>query len=515
MKKEIGISLINICIIVAIIIIVATICACIFFESNKKSELNKYVSQMELIQEKVNWVRSEYKIWDDYNPNEAGNFYTYLQTLGYSNANSSTNLYIDEFNSIIKILSENNLDNWNVNADSIITNYCYFSPEDLNKYFSLENIDLHIIINFYTGNVISKENVEDDGKIIYRQYDCSFGNELVVAPIYNSTSIPKLEIIENYGLSQRVKISLDSNQNADIMDIYYYSSKNDENKKVCSNLKNYTYVKEENTVYFNIEISGDYTFIVEDTNFVQYPKIEYQFNLCNSPVMLEGMNGIYWDENGVEKRVASEYDSNWYNYSKNDFRMANAKTEDGNYWVWIPRYIYKETTEGIDIEFVIENSSIATNNKSMNGYKLQKAFSNENANSEIEGFWMAKFQCNIEDEKINIKPGKTLSLLQFQNIGNKYRNLLNTELDQYCYIMSEGEKEAALIISNAIEIDISTDLIHYAGGSPEENNFKENVKYSSTNNVYGIYDLYTSENEMTRDSDVNSEGRFRLTIVKK
>ena len=79
MKKESGISLIKICIIVAIIFIVATICAFIFNESYEKKELNIYISQMELIQEKVNWVRSEYKIWDEYDPNETGNFYTYLQ----------------------------------------------------------------------------------------------------------------------------------------------------------------------------------------------------------------------------------------------------------------------------------------------------------------------------------------------------------------------------------------------------------------------------------------------------
>ena len=65
-------------------------------------------------------------------------------------------------------------------------------------------------------------------------------------------------------------------------------------------------------VYFNIEKSGDYTFIVEDTNFVQYQKIEYQFNLCNPPQMLDGMIGIYWGDNGNETRILKQTKSFLY-----------------------------------------------------------------------------------------------------------------------------------------------------------------------------------------------------------
>ena len=33
---------------------------------------------------------------------------------------------------------------------------------------------------------------------------------------------------------------------------------------------------------------------------------------------------------------------NWYDYDKKQW--ANAKTLDGSYWVWIPRYAYKITS---------------------------------------------------------------------------------------------------------------------------------------------------------------------------
>lgn len=509
MKKESGISLIKICIIVAIIFIVATICAFIFNESEEKEKLNRFISQMELIQEKVNRVRNEYKIWEKYNPNESGNFYTYLQSLNYSNANSAKNPYIEEFNEIIKIIDESNVDCWNSNIDTIITNYCYFSPDDLKISFGLDNIDTSVIINFYTGNVISKKGIKDENKIIYRQYDSDSGNKLVVAQIYNSEYLPKLEVVENYGLSQRVKISLDKKTNSSIMDVYYYSSKTDENKKLCSKLNGYNYNTDENAIYFNIETSGEYTFIVEDTNFVQYPKIECQFNLCNPPQMLDGMMGIYWEENGNETRILNEYDSKWYNYSKQDFRMANAKTEDGNYWVWIPRFSYKQTLEGTDVEFVSGKTNIATNNKSMTGYVINKAFSE---NGEITGFWMAKFQGNIKENKLHFKPGQTLGLYTLNSIKNKYKSLLDIDLKNNFDIMSENELESVLLLAEAIENNISNDLVHYAGGSPDEEGFKNNIKYSLSNNIYGVYDLLTSENEITKNSKGNEEGRFRLVL---
>ena len=420
MRNENGISLMNICIIVAIIFIVATICAFIFKESYEKKELNIYISQMELIQEKVNWVRSEYKIWDDYNPNETGNFYTYLQELGYSNANNLNNPYIEEFNEIIQLIDQKEPKNWNSNVDIVLANYCYFSPEDLKKYFEIDNVNLNVIINFYTGNVISKEPIKNETEMIYRQYDSKMGNKLVVPQIYNYDAKPKLKVIENYGLSQRVKIYFEEKKDAEIMEIYYYAGLTDENKKKCSNLNGYYYNKEENAVYFNIEKSEIYSFIIEDTNFVQYQKIEHQFNLCNPPEMIDGMIGIYWEENGVETKIISESDANWYDYSKNNFKMANAKTEDGNYWVWIPRFLSKKTIESTDIEFVVGNTNIATNNKAMIGYEINKAFSED---GEITGFWMAKFQANNENNELNFKPGKALGLFTLQEARNEYRKI--------------------------------------------------------------------------------------------
>ena len=79
-------------------------------------------------------------------------------------------------------------------------------------------------------------------------------------------------------------------------------------------------------------------------------------------------------------------------------------------------------------------------------------------------------------------------------------------------LMSDDELNAVLMMSKALEIDISNNLVHYAGGSPEEDGFKNNVQYSSSNNVFGVYDLITSENEITKETRNNEEGRFRMIL---
>ena len=101
------------------------------------------------------------------------------------------------------------------------------------------------------------------------------------------------------------------------------------------------------------------------------------------------------------------------------------------------------------------------------------------------------------------------------DVQNKYINLLDINLRKYSNVMSEKELTATLNISKSAELEISNNLVHYTGGSPVEDGFKENVKYSSSNNVYGVYDLVTSANEITRNSEPNEEGRFRLILIKK
>ena len=238
--KENGITLIKFFIIILIILVLITICVSTISDSYKIYNLKRYVSEMTLIQEKINQIRNDYKVWENYNPNETGNFYSYLQSLNFINASSASNIYIDKFNKIIDDLNKNDLKYWNKNADSIITNYYYFDPARIEKNFGINDSNLYIIINFYTGNVISRDGIEDvkNKKIIYRRYESEIGNKLVINNIYNDDIKTEIKIIENRGLKQTVKISLlsdDIKTLPNISEIYYFSNKNEEIRKKCSN----------------------------------------------------------------------------------------------------------------------------------------------------------------------------------------------------------------------------------------------------------------------------------------
>ena len=141
----------------------------------------------------------------------------------------------------------------------------------------------------------------------------------------------------------------------------------------------------------------------------------------NSPQLLTGMTPIKFteptdsEEGKTVKTISS--DSEWYNY--NTKKWANAQTQDGSMWVWIPRYAYRinTSTQTCDIVFLIgttdnyydENGELQTakRQKTINetidtttGYTVHPAFTNETNikyvnggwNKEIAGIWVAKFE---------------------------------------------------------------------------------------------------------------------------
>ncbi len=133
--KNFKITIYNLILIIIILLITLSVFIGIIVNTNKKTNLKKYVAEMELIQEKVNQVRKQYIAWENYNANEPGNFLFYIQNLGYVNANSASNIYIKEFNEILNSLNNENTKYWDMNIDSILTNYCYFNPENLKRHF--------------------------------------------------------------------------------------------------------------------------------------------------------------------------------------------------------------------------------------------------------------------------------------------------------------------------------------------------------------------------------------------
>ena len=83
MKNDHGMTILKLSIIVLAAIILTVVCVITYDNSTKISELEKYVIEMQTIQNKVNLIRKKYTDWDGYNSTEANNFYLYLQSLSY------------------------------------------------------------------------------------------------------------------------------------------------------------------------------------------------------------------------------------------------------------------------------------------------------------------------------------------------------------------------------------------------------------------------------------------------
>ena len=154
---------------------------------------------------------------------------------------------------------------------------------------------------------------------------------------------------------------------------------------------------------------------------------------ANEPRILSGMTEVMFNlpegsnKGTVIKSGETGFDeSNWYDYTSS--KWANTVTEDGSYWVWIPRFAYKITyadasdkSKGgtIDIKFLLGTTdeyytddtkttkATATRAKSATeevdtttDYYVHPAFTNESSigyanggwDKELTGIWVAKFE---------------------------------------------------------------------------------------------------------------------------
>ena len=147
-------------------------------------------------------------------------------------------------------------------------------------------------------------------------------------------------------------------------------------------------------------------------------------NTANAPMLLTGMTPIKFttptDTKMGETVETTADDADWYSYGvkAEEKKWANAKTQDGSMWVWIPRFAYRVDNDKkiIDVVFLQGNSDeyydengnlqTAKRQKSVDetidtttGYTVHPAFTDESnikfANGgwdkELTGIWVAKF----------------------------------------------------------------------------------------------------------------------------
>lgn len=115
-----------------------------------------------------------------------------------------------------------------------------------------------------------------------------------------------------------------------------------------------------------------------------------------------GLTAVYWNGTNWIKLTSTsskEEWNKWYDYSKQNW--ANAQSDDGSMWVWIPRYEYKidSTNKTIKVNFV------KIGDTTTDGYTLHAAFGTDIDNggwsTELPGFWVAKYAAGYQSRRRN------------------------------------------------------------------------------------------------------------------
>ena len=135
----------------------------------------------------------------------------------------------------------------------------------------------------------------------------------------------------------------------------------------------------------------------------------------NKPKLMTGMTAIKFNEPTGDERAnegsvvkTTDTDTAWYDYDAK--KWANAQTEDGSMWVWIPRFAYKinSSNKTFDIVFLkdITNNYVENGiekNAETEGYTIHPAFKNESStgyenggwDKELTGIWVSKFEAGF------------------------------------------------------------------------------------------------------------------------
>ena len=173
-----------------------------------------------------------------------------------------------------------------------------------------------------------------------------------------------------------------------------------------------------------------------ESELIKYAEGDKWDGKVNKPELMTGMKEIQFNDptdstEGSVKEVTDSSKNDWYNYDEK--KWANAQTEDGSMWVWIPRYAYKvvykdpsDKSKGgtFDIVFLIgitdnyydengnlqtaqrqtsENQTIETDSTKTDKYTVHPAFTDESKinytnggwKKELAGIWVSKFEAGF------------------------------------------------------------------------------------------------------------------------
>ena len=282
-------------------------------------------------------------------------------------------------------------------------------------------------------------------------------------------------------------------------------------------------------ILFNapIEQQGDRT-ILNINEFRKEPSL---------PILFADMTAITW-ENGVEKEVKAPHANpeKWYDYYAG--RMANAKTKDGSYWVWIPRFAYRITyytdasqsvvkgyyTDkgfvGADMETAIDESAVKTPYFKMEkefvpnyetiktkGFRVHEAFGK--AGSQRKGFWISKYMAGADGR---FAPNNTI--LKTEQMYQAFFNADKMTRENNPYGLDYTVQHSSIPRSTEYGALYYLIGISNPAFSPNTTTTSDinNVTSATFGNETGVFDLNNGVREWTADVAANSFKNFEDEI---
>ena len=288
---------------------------------------------------------------------------------------------------------------------------------------------------------------------------------------------------------------------------YYVTYKNNNNKiSYCSNKEEY----------------------VSDCKTNEIKNLTYKEAILNGadPELYEGLIPIEISETGTIKYADPQ--TEWYKYADKKWANAVLVSNPTNYkvgdtisendilmyYVWIPRYRYQlfnvdnSSISPFQIKIEFENKAKTKTNGTKNGdWLTHPAFTF--GTTELNGFWVGKFETSGTTTALRIKPGVTsLRNINVATMFNASRNIdlsysLAFNIDSKevdTHMMKNMEWGAMAYLSHTqygtctnntcSEIVYNSNSGYYTGGSSSKTAWATSsyTSESTTKNRYGIYD---------------------------
>ena len=529
MKNQKGITLVALSITIIVILILASIGTYAALDTIQSSRLTVFKTELELMQTKVNELYEESK--------ENQEVLNYGENID------------DKAREILNIVK----DTIGI-TDSDINQFKHYKASFVENDLKLGRMNQEFLVNIAKRSVVSYNGIQYKGQTYYAL-------QQIPNTLYNVKYQDK-----NSSEGEKVKFNLtqdrleDRRWRVNIVDIQKQNSTGYvEEWQVRYKIKGKEYWNTTKDMNFVVTTPGVYQVQLFNDEIESSIK-EITITYVNEPIFNTGMEKIMFDNNNVINESNQNFKKyNWYDYVPGDnvndtknSKWANARTSDGSYWVWIPRFAYKITYKSsdksqggtIDVKFLVgtsdqyydENGNLKTAQRinliqqqigddprkisevdTTADYTVHPAFTNETNidflnggwDKELTGIWVAKFEMSGENASGgNIQPGNVSSLSSsvklvskpgvssWRNInaGNMYTVSYNYDRIKDSHLMKNSEWGAVAYLThsqygrNGKEISMNTNGSFYTGGNSGET-YKTNTAQSSTGNITGIYDL--------------------------